>query len=277
MAIYRRSSRSRFTLLLLVLSSVTVLTLDQRGDGARVLDSIKGGARDLFAPVQAATDAVLSPVSNVVNGIAGYDDLRNENARLRAELDDLRGQTLRAADQERELKALLEQQNLDDVGDIPAVAARVVSTSPSSFEMTVEIDRGTSHGITEGMPVVTGAGLVGRIADASRVRSTVLLLTDRSFDVGVRATSSDDVAIAAGKGRGRPLAVDLFDTKTTIQKGEVIVTSGLQQSRFPPGIPVGKVVDASFEPGDLSQTVTVEPVADLERLTFLRVLLWRQR
>ncbi|HUS61404.1 MAG TPA: rod shape-determining protein MreC [Acidimicrobiales bacterium] len=276
MAIYRRSSRSRFTLLLLVLTSVTVLTLDQRGDGARILDSVKSGARDLFAPVQAATDAALAPISDVVNGVTGYGDLRDENARLRDELDTLRGQTLKAADQERELKALLEQQGLDDAGDIAGVAARVVSTSPSSFELTIVIDRGTSDGITEGMPVVTGAGLVGRVADASKARSTVVMLTDRSFDVGVRATSSDDVAVAAGRGRGRPLTVDLFDTKTTIQKGEVIVTSGLQQSRFPPGIPVGRVIEARFTPGDLSQTVTAEPVVDLDRLTFVRVLLWRQ-
>ena len=276
MAVYRRSSRSRFTLLLLVLTSVTVLTLDQRGDGARILDAVRGGARDTFAPVQDATDSLLSPVSNLVNGVSGYDDLQDENARLREEVEDLRGQALKAADQERELKALLEQHDLDYVGDIPDVAARVVSTTPSSFELTVEIDRGTSHGITEGMPVVTGAGLVGRVADVSSRRATVVLLTDQSFDVGVRATTSDDVAIATGKGRGKPLSVDLFDTKTLLQKDEVIVTSGLQQSRFPPGIPVGRVVEATFKPGDLSQTVTVDPVADLDRLTFVRVLLWRQ-
>lgn len=277
MAVYRRSSRSRFTLLLLVLTSVTVLTLDQRGDGARILDAVKGGARDIFAPVQDATDAVLAPIGNLVNGVTGYDDLRDENARLREEIDSLRGRSLKAADQERELKALLEQQGLDYVGDIPDVAARVVSTSPSSFELTVEIDRGSNHGVTEGMPVVTGAGLVGRIAEVSRARATVVLLADRSFDVGVRATSSDDVAIATGGGRQRLLSVDLFDTKTPLQQGEVIVTSGLQQSRFPPGIPVGQVVDARFEPGDLSQKVTVRPSADLERLTFVRVLLWNQR
>ena len=80
--------------------------------------------------------------------------------------------------------------------------------------------------------------------------------------------------MATGKGRGSPLSVDLIAAGTKVQKGEVVVTSGLQQSAFPPGIPVGRVTSAKTRPGNLEQTVTMDLATDLQRLAFVKVLLW---
>jgi rod shape-determining protein MreC len=264
-------------LLLLVLTSITLLTLDERGPATQALDSTKAAVRDAFAPVQQASDRVFAPVGNFVGGILHYGDLEAENGRLRAENADLRGDVLRADDAERERQALLDQLGLATPDDIPRVDARVVSTGPSNFAFTVEIDKGTSAGIAVGMPVVTGAGLVGRIVEASRNRSVVQLLTDKEFSVGIRLATSGDVGVANGKGTLKSLNLDLIDPTTAVDKGEVVVTSGLQQSRFPPGYPVGKVVSATARPGALQQDVAIEPAVDLGRLTFLTVLQWSPR
>jgi rod shape-determining protein MreC len=273
LAVYRRSARPRFTLVLLVLSSLTVITLDYRGDAGGVIDSAKGAARDAFAPVESAGESVVDPVGDFFQGIFNYGDLEAENARLRQQLDEVQGDQVRAADAERERKALLDLQNLDFIGDIPTVAARVVSTS-SNFELVVQIDKGRSQGVARGMPVVTGAGLVGRVVEVSRNRATVLLVTDLTSRVGVRLTGSGDVGVAAGKGRRTPLDVDLIGAETDVDRRELVVTSGLQQSVFPPSIPVGRVVSATAEPGALRKEVKVEPLVDLRRLTFVKVLLW---
>ncbi|HVF75706.1 MAG TPA: rod shape-determining protein MreC [Acidimicrobiales bacterium] len=275
MAVYRRSARPRFTLLLLVVTAVTLLTLDERG--ARVVDSVRGAARDAFAPITSAADAVFEPVGDVVQGIVHYGDLEAENARLREQLASRDGEQLKAQDAQRELKALLDQQELAYIGDIPTVAARVVTLSPNNFELTLEIDRGTGDGVVQGMPVVSGAGLVGRVVEASRTRSTVLLITDAESSVGVRLVSSGDIGVANGQGERSPLGVDLIDPATVVPPDEVVVTSGLQQSVFPPGIPVGKVRSATARPGELQQEVTVDPVVDLSRLTFVKVLQWSPR
>ncbi len=272
MAVYRRSARPRFTLLLLVVTAVTLLTLDERG--ARVVDSVRSAARDVFAPVTSAADRVFNPVGDVVEGIVHYGDLEAENARLREQLAARDGEQLKAQDAQRELKALLDQQELGYIGDIPTVAARVVTMSPNNFELTMEIDRGTNDGIVTGMPVVSGAGLVGRVVEASRTRSTVLLLTDSQSSVGIRLVSSGDVGVANGQGQRDPLTVDLIDPATVVPEAETAVTSGLQQSVFPPGIPVGKVRSAKARPGELQQEVTIDPVVDLRRLEFVTVLQW---
>jgi rod shape-determining protein MreC len=112
------------------------------------------------------------------------------------------------------------------------------------------------------------------VAEASQHHATVLLLTDLSFSVGVRLSASQDVGVAGGKGVRAPMDVTLISRDTKVSKDEVLVTSGLQQSVFPPGIPVGKVVDAHIPPGALQQSITIGPVVDLQRLEFVTVLQW---
>ena len=277
MAVYRRSARPRFTLVLLVLTAITLLTLDERSGGTGVMGAIRDGARDVFAPVQKAAESVFRPVEDFFQSAVHYGDLEAENARLREQLAERRAALLRAEDADRERQALLALQNLQFAGNIPTVAARVVSASTSNFELVMEIDRGTDDGVASGMPVVAGAGLVGRVTDTSRTRSNVLLITDPTSSVGVRVASSGDVGVAVGRGPRSSLRVDLIEPETKLQKGDVMVTSGLDQSVFPPQIPVGTVVASGAGIGALQQDVTLDPVVDLERLTFVKVLQWSPR
>jgi rod shape-determining protein MreC len=274
MAVYRRTTRPRFTLLLLVLTSITIITLDFRGAGGGVIQSIKNGASDAFAPVQSAADSVLEPVGNFFQGMFNYGDLEAENERLREALANAEGARLRAEDADRERRALLDLENLDYVDNIPTVSARVITTSPSNFDLTVELDKGTDDGVAKGMPVIAGAGLVGRVVSVSATRATVLLVTDPSSSVGIRLTTSGDVGVATGRGEGRTLTVDSIALDTDVAKDEVVVTSGLQQSVFPPSIPVGKVETAVNREGEFEKQVRIRPVVDLRRLALVKVLQW---
>jgi rod shape-determining protein MreC len=273
-AVYRRTARPRFVLLLLVLSAITLVTIDTRAGGSGVIGQIRAKAHDAFAPVQDATHSALRPVGNFFTGVVHYGELKSENARLRDELAKVRGQQLQAADAQRELQLLLDQQHLDFVGNIPTVAAQVVDTSSSNFELSVQINRGTSSGVAAGMPVVAAAGLVGRVVEVSAKRSTVLLLTDPTFSVGVRLTANGDTGVANGRGRDNPMTIDLVPPNTRLNHGDVLLTSGLQLERFPKGIPVGRVGAVKQEPGALQENVTMDPVVDLSRLEFVQVLQW---
>jgi len=273
-AVYRRTARPRFTLLLLVLTSITLITLDYRGSARGLFGAVKSASQDAFAPVQSAASAVTRPIGDFFQGVFHYGSLEAENARLRSQLADSRAATLRAADASRENESLLALDHLDFVGDIPTVPARVVGVSLSNFELTIDIDRGTSAGVAKGMPVVAGSGLVGRVVSVSHTRSTVLLVSDLDSAVGIRLDPAGDVGVAHGQGQGKALSVDLASTNTPIKVGDVIVTSGLQQSVFPPQIPVGRVVSVSTEPGSLQKAVRLSPVVDLRRLTFVKVLQW---
>src|SRR3546814_17335723 len=93
-------------------------------------------------------------------------------------------------------------QDIDWVGDVPTTAARVVAGAPSNFSHTVYIYNGTDDGVREGMPVITGAGLAGKVVQATGGRSTVQLITDPEFKVGIRILSTNRHGTATGRGPG---------------------------------------------------------------------------
>ena len=93
-----------------------------------------------------------------------------------------------------------------------------------------------------------------------------------SSAVGARLSVSGDMGVARGTATGRPLDLDLIDLDTQIAVGEPVVTSGLQGSRFPPGIPLGRVL--RVRPGTIHQKVSLRPVVDIERTVYISVLLW---
>ena len=274
MAVYRRSRRHRFFLVLLSLTSVTVLTLDYRGGGDGALESVRGTARDAFAPLQSAAEWAFSPIAGFFGSIGDFGDLRSENARLRSQLAEARAEAIRGADADRERQGLLQLQGLDYAGGLDSVPARVVSTAPTNFQLTITIDRGTDARIDVGMPVVTSAGLVGRVTEVSKLRSTVLLITDPQSNVGVRLANSGEPGVVRGGGTRNPLAVDLITTEVPGTVGEPVVTSGLERGLFPAQIPVGRVLSTSAPPGALQKEILLDPSVDLVRLEFVRVLLW---
>jgi rod shape-determining protein MreC len=264
--------RSRSTLTLLVLASLSAILLDARGPG--VVDGVRDGAVDALAPVRSVTGAVLEPAGDLLAGVAGYDDLEQENRELQERVDELEGERSGDTSDRRSLREALALLEVPWVGDVPAVGARVVGAPVSNLEETVELDKGSDDGIAEGMPVVAADGLVGRVAEVSGRRSRVRLITDPGSAVGVRLVGSGDPGSAEGEGSDRHLSVLFVEPGTKVEPGELVVTSGLEGAAFPADVPVGHVVEAEARPGELSQDVTLRPAADLGQLELVRVLQW---
>ena len=273
MALPRRSGRSRLTLALLTITSLAVLTLDFRDAG--VVEGMRRVASTVFAPLRGAADAVTEPFSNGWHGITDYGDVRSENEELRRRLAEAEGTAIEAEGALAELDALLEQMGIDYVGDLARSTARVVAGPVSNFDHTIEIDKGTDDGIREGMPVVSGAGLVGRVRQATSSRATIQLLSDPDFRVGVRLLPDGVLGTATGSGEGDPLVVDTsLDAETPLEPGGQVVTSGADRSAFPASIPIGTVRGTEKAGGGLSLDLIVEPHVDTSRLVFVTVLLW---
>lgn len=276
MALSRRSGgRSRLTIALLVLTSLLLLTLDFRD--AAIVQSARRTAGNVFSPLRGAAETVSEPFANAWNGITRYGDVRDENDELRRRIEELEGRPVLEEDAAQQLAELLEQQDLEWVGAIPTTAVRVLSGSPSNFTHTVDISKGSDDGIKVGMPVVNGAGLVGKVVLATRDRSTVQLITDPDFAVGIRLLPSQVTGTARGQGSGEDLIADTNiepDAGDLPKPGTSVTTSGIDRAAFPPSIPVGKVRSISESRGGLTIDLEVRPMADTERLAFLTVLLW---
>jgi rod shape-determining protein MreC len=348
-AVFTFSGRRRTTIIVLVLLSVTLLTFDLRGNS--VIDGARRSALDVFAPVRDVGGNVFRPVGNVWRGIFDYEDLRRENDELRDRIEVQEGASIAAEAQVREYQELLAASQLPTVANVPSVIAQVVSRPASNYELTVEINQGSRVGVRIGMPVVTPAGLVGRVAQVTGTRSIVRLVTDPELNVAVKIvgsgtplptlvpppatglpslpppspTESTDVPTATvpaepgeasvppratlppppattlppstlpggipitdpegplfvrelgilhGQGKGRPLTIDFVDTETPVRVGDPVVTSGVDESLSPADIPVGRVSSVQRVEGSFQLDVKVEPAVDLDRLNFVKVLLY---
>lgn len=169
----------RRTVVLLLLSGVLVITLD-RNDNP-VIDRIGRGFSVITSPFERGAEALADPVVNAWHGVADYDDVKRENEALRDELERQRGAEIEFRAGIQEQLALLDLNDIDSAGRYKSVTARVVGSAPTNFRNTIEIDQGSQQGIGEGMPVVGGAGLVGKVTQVFPDRSIVLLITDPSY------------------------------------------------------------------------------------------------
>jgi len=148
--------------------------------------------------------------------------------------------------------------------------AAVIGRDPSPFLHFVIINRGSNDGVLRGMPVVTDQGLVGRvdavIADAARVQ----LITDAASNVNIRLQNAEKDASLVGSVTG-DVTLDLIPQDTTIEVGDLVLTSGLGGG-YPPDLIVGQVVNIRSRDFDLFKQATVQPVVDFNDLKIVLVI-----
>lgn len=228
---------------LFVATAVTLLILDLAGFGPII--ALRRTVLSVGDPVGGVLAFVVSPVSATWNGAVHYDDVEEENHRLRRRVAELEGTIDGRGDLEAELRAVLEATEIEYLGDVERVSARVVLDRRADIERIVEIDKGRDHGIVAGMPVVTGRGLVGMVDLVNGRRSVVRLITDVDTAVGVRSRHGLGLVVGDRNGTlqleaGPELAESI--RLGAVTNGERFVTSGLDRSLFPAGIPIGTLI-----------------------------------
>jgi rod shape-determining protein MreC len=268
----RRFGRSRFTLILLVLASLTILTLDYRDTGP--VQGVRRVFGTVFSPFEGIGNAVASPFKNGWRGIFEYDELEDENRALQRRIDELEGSEVQGQAAEQRLNDLERVENLPVEDDIQRVIAEVTSAALTDFDSTFKISRGSGDGLAVGMPVITEAGLVGRVERVEGGEAWVRPITDPDYDgFGVKLLEARDVGTARA-GEGGMIRIDRgIQPGTQVRTGDVVVTSGLDGSAYPADLPVGEVTTVEPSANRTEQIVDVEPYADLDALSYVAVLL----
>lgn len=220
------------------------------------------------------TSYVLTPLRSIQDWVGEFwtryfdlVDVRDENIRLKAQLNELEAKLLATGEDLAELKRLRDLVQFPvDVRWRP-LAARVLAgrLGPNGVLDSITISRGYANGARPGTPLVTNKGLVGRVLRSSAHASTVLLITDPSSRVAVFGQESRASGILKGQGTGAGLEVDFVQRDSPMKEGEVLVTSGLD-NKYPKGLPVARV--SNVAPSDYTQfmAVSAAPLENLHRL-----------
>ncbi len=278
MALAQRIGRSRHRLILLVLTAITLLSLDLRSFGP--LDSAQRFVRDLLHPVTEVADTVFSPISNGWNAAFNYSEIKAENEDLRAEVEALKAETITFEAEQAAFERLLEATNITYLEDVPRVTAAVVRGAVGNFDSNViTIDLGSRDGIESGMAVVTKAGFVGRVDRVDVTTATVQLVSDANLILGVRLVDTDQVGLGHSLDGGMGTFVidqgldwpENDDRSLLPEIGTGVVTDAA--SRYPAEIPIGWVVETRQTVDELTLEVIVRLSNDVGDLGYVSVLL----
>src|ERR1700730_6617000 len=212
-------------------------------------------------------------LGNIWNNYIYLRGVRQENRDLKFEIERLRLEQVRLADdahQARRLQALL---GFKEQYIAKTVAARVIGASGSEKSRLIYIDKGLADGVEKDMAVITADGVVGKVLLASGSAAQVLLINDRSSGVGVILDKSRLQGVVKGTATGE-LVLENVMTDNVVSPGELVVTSGGDQT-FPKGHTLGVVMRVS--PGaDLFLNIRVKPSTNLSSLEEVLVITKRE-
>ena len=274
MALPRRNSGSRFTLAILLLSSVTLISLDARG--YEPLTNLRKAATAIVQPFRNIASTIFDPIGDAWESLSNGDTLEKENALLRAQLGELLEYRSTTEGAVEELAALRTQLELKNLGGQETVVAEVTAQSVSNFDPYVlEIGKGTQNGIREGMAVISVGGLIGRIENPGLRSARVRLVTDPNVNVGALVVGTNQVGIITGNGVGQPLRVsDGIPVSADVGIGSVLVTSGSERSPYPGGFAIGTVLEIIVDEINLEKELVVAPTGQIENLEFVTVIIY---
>lgn len=148
----------------------------------------------------------------------------------------------------------------------------VLNAEMDAYRQQVIINQGKKDGAFIGQPVIDERGVVGQVISVGDNTSRILLLTDVTHGIPIQILRNDVRAVATGTGQSGELLLDNMPRGVDIEKGDVLVTSGLG-GRFPEGYPVAVVESVQNDGSSHFARAIARPLASLERLRYL-LLLW---
>ncbi len=257
-------------LLLLGLLIIVMMTgLHYSAGGIERFTPLTSSIRDILSPIQRGimiagreiSDFVATP-ARLIGLSKRYRQLEEQNSQLESQLLQFK----EISEENVRLKKMLDF-STGLTPQLATEAAAVTGRDHGNWFGNITINKGARQGIKSDMAVITPAGLVGRVIRVSENTAEVLLITDPRSGVGsmVQEIRSPGILEGVAGGQGS-LAMVNIPADMTPEVGNRVITSGLDGSIFPKGIPIGTVREVRREETGLFKMAEVEPYVDFNRL-----------
>ena len=252
----------RLTFLGLVIAAFTLMLL-AKADVA-MMERLRSQVTDSVAPIIDVMSRPIAVTNEVIVQVRALTTVYEKNKNLQRDKERLLHWQSVARMLEAENQALRAQLNYVPGPQASYVSARVIADTGGAFAHSLLLNIGHQPGVNKGHAVVTGDGLIGRVAGVGDRATRVLLISDLNSRIPVLIEATRTRAILAGNNSNRPRLIHMAPG-AMVSPGDRIVTSG-HGGVFPVGIPVG-LVDAVNEGG-----ISVLPFVPRDRLEYVRIL-----
>lgn len=235
-------------------------------------------------PLRAALATALYPVQWLVlqpvqgAGEAGnyFNSLRTAQQNEAAARQKLATQAVRSQQVEQlslENQRLRELLAMRERISTTATGAQVLYDAADPYARKVVIDRGQTHGIVAGSPVIDDAGVLGQVTRVYPLVSEVTLLIDRDQAIPVLNARTGVRSVAYGQPAASGDALELRYTlaNADINKGDLLTTSGVD-GVYPPGLAVARVTQVERRAESSFTRIVCEPLARVQATLHVLVL-----
>jgi len=147
-------------------------------------------------------------------------------------------------------------------------------TDPN-FSMAVKIVPGPDHPPPTTAPATTAPPAAAAPTTAPGPTTTVAADAPTTTAPTTTTTVSElERGWVTGQGADQDVQVEQIKAESTVQAGDIVSTSGVQESLAPADLPVGRVSSVARHAGTGLLEVHVTPSANLANLNFVKVLLY---
>lgn len=267
----RNGGRARLLLVVLIVTSLFLITLDLRG--VKVIDGFKQGTQTVLSPFQRAGAVVFNPIKDFFSDVSNLGRTGNQIEKLEAENARLKVTLLNRKNADAQLEQLKDILDLAGIAGYKVVNAKVISQGSSqSFSQTLTIDSGSKAGIRKNMTVLSQYGIAGVVKDVYPNSALIQLASDPAFKIGARIAGSQQIGILSGQGN-RSATLQLLDNSTTVSVGDVLLARGSSSNRpFVPGVPLGYVSRVDNSAGAIAQSAVVRYYTNFSTLGVVAVV-----
>lgn len=261
-----RKAESRAVLVTMLVASLVLLLSSLYSAEASVFRKARESVIDAAEPLLSLFAAPVAYIQGVLGEVSDYFNVMEQNKALRAENAELR----QWMDEAIALRKTLAQYEALKAFHAPPEAkpinASVIGDSNDAFTHAMLVNVGAPDGVKRGQAVVDDRGLVGRIVEAGKSASRILLLTDAQSRVPVFVEDANLEGILVGRTNARPaISFSLSSEAATFQRGQRVLTSGAG-GVVPRGLPVGEIVE------ERDGEAVVDLYADYARARLVRVI-----
>jgi len=252
----------RFTYFGLIVVALAVMVLGKID--VVLVENARTLVTNTVAPILDAISRPVASVSQFSRQVESMWDMYEDNQILRTDNERLFQWQAAALQLEAENKNLRGLLNFAPDPGIAFISGRVIADTGGAYAHSLLLNAGARDGIQKGQTVVTGEGLVGRIAGVGSRSSRILLISDMNSRIPVIVEPGRIRAVLAGDNTSNP-RLSLLAPGSTLSPGDMVLTSG-HGGAFPVGLAVG-IVSAVSENG-----ATVQPFVKRNRLELVRII-----
>jgi rod shape-determining protein MreC len=246
--------------LLLAVVCIALMLLDRR---EQHLVRVRQALSVVVYPVRVAVDLPFRTWANLSDTFAARDALIAENQQFRRERLETESRLQRLDSLERENARLRELLDSSGRVAIRSLVAEILAVGLDPYRQRL-LDRGLVDGVYVGQALLDAQGVVGQVVRVGPLTSEVLLITDPDSAVPVSVNRNGLRTIAVGTGDSSRLRLRNLTNNANIEVGDLLVSSGLG-GVFPPGYPVGRVVEVTRRTDQAFAEVIADPTSLLDR------------